>query len=32
MTSMALSRTAGASVQTLFNSWAALLHTRISGR
>jgi hypothetical protein len=32
MTSVAISRTAGASVQTLFNSWAALLHTRVSGR
>ena len=32
MTSVAMSRTAGVSVQALFNSWAALLHTRVSGR
>jgi acyl-coenzyme A thioesterase PaaI-like protein len=32
MLSVAMSRTAPAAIQTLFNSWAALLHTRISGR
>jgi hypothetical protein len=32
MTSVAMSRTAPAAVRTLLNSWAALLHTRISGR
>lgn len=32
MLSIAMSRTAPAAIQTMFNSWAALLHTRISGR
>jgi hypothetical protein len=32
MLSVAMSRTAPAAIQTMFNSWAALLHTRISGR
>lgn len=32
MTSVAISRTVGASVRSLFNSWSALLHTRVSGR
>jgi len=32
MTSVAMSRTGGASIQALFNSWAALLHTRVSGK
>lgn len=32
MLSVAMSRTAPAAIRTLFNSWAALLHTRISGR
>ena len=31
MVSMAMSRTAPAGVRTMFNSWAALLHTRVSG-
>lgn len=32
MLSIAMSRTAPAAIQTMFNSWAALLHTRVSGR
>lgn len=32
MLSIAMSRTGPAAMQTMFNSWAALLHTRISGR
>jgi len=32
MISQAMSRTAPVGVQTMFNSWAALLHTRVSGR
>ena len=32
MISQAMSRIAPAGVQTMFNSWAALLHTRVSGR
>ena len=32
MISQAMSRTAPAGVQSMFNSWAALLHTRVSGR
>jgi hypothetical protein len=32
MISQAMSRTAPAGIQTMFNSWAALLHTRVSGR
>ena len=32
MISQSLSRTAPVAVQTMFNSWAALLHTRVSGR
>lgn len=32
MTSVALSRTGRNSVQSLFNSWAALLHTRVAGQ
>jgi hypothetical protein len=32
MLSIAMSRTAPAAIRTLFNSWAALLHTRVSGR
>jgi hypothetical protein len=31
MISVAMSRTAPAGVRTMFNSWAALLHTRVSG-
>jgi hypothetical protein len=30
--SVAMSRTAPVAIRTMFNSWAALLHTRISGR
>ena len=32
ITSVAMSRTVGPSMQRLFGSWAALLHTRVSGR
>ena len=32
MISQSMSRTAPVAVQTMFNSWAALLHTRVSGR
>jgi hypothetical protein len=32
MVSVAMSRTAPVGVETMFNSWAALLHTRVSGR
>ena len=32
ITSMALSRTAPVTMTSLFNSWAALLHTRVSGK
>jgi len=32
MISQAMSRTAPAGIQMMFNSWAALLHTRVSGR
>jgi hypothetical protein len=32
ITSMAMSRTAPVAMTSLFNSWAALLHTRVSGR
>jgi hypothetical protein len=32
MLSIAMSRTAPAAIRTMFNSWAALLHTRVSGR
>ena len=32
MISQAMSRTAPVGVQTMFNSWASLLHTRVSGR
>jgi hypothetical protein len=32
MLSVVMSRTAPAAMQTLFNSWSALLHTRVSGR
>ena len=32
MLSVGMSRTAPAAIQTMFNSWAALLHTRVAGR
>jgi hypothetical protein len=32
MASVAMSRTAPVGVETMFNSWSALLHTRVSGR
>ncbi|RLA56377.1 MAG: hypothetical protein DRQ65_03165 [Gammaproteobacteria bacterium] len=32
MVSVAMSRTTPVAVQTMFNSWAALLHTRVSGK
>ena len=32
MISQSMSRTGPVAVQTMFNSWAALLHTRVSGR
>ncbi len=32
ITAVAMSRTAPVTMTTLFNSWAALLHTRVSGR
>ena len=32
MVSVAMSRTAPVGVETMFSSWAALLHTRVSGR
>ena len=32
MVSVAMSRTAPVGVETMFNSWAALLHTRVSGK
>ena len=32
MTSIALSRTGESSIQSMFNAWSALLHTRVSGR
>ena len=32
ITSVSMSRTAPATVNTLFGSWAALLHTRVTGK